>query len=227
MNTYANKKGFTIAELVVALLLISCIAMILMPIVFNDSKKQVLMTALNKNYNTLLEIHQTIPMLQARGKIPPGSINTTTFMQAVVLTQKTIGTASNGNALANNNKFSQYIAGYANKTTPSGLLTYDQFALNNINITNNTDNTIILKNGVFISVIPVNNGGVNTNYIMVDINGSKTPNTTGEDIFFFEINNATGNSVFQPVNDDNCQRGQAFATSAGCARRYIEAGKME
>ena len=71
MNTYANKKGFTIAELVVALLLISCIAMILMPIVFNDSKKQVLMTALNKNYNTLLEIHQTIPMLQARGKIPP------------------------------------------------------------------------------------------------------------------------------------------------------------
>ena len=165
MKNYKNKKGFTIAELTVAMLLICFIAMLLMPIVFNDSKKQILMTALNKNYSTLLEIHKTIPMLQARGKIAPGSINATTFMQAVALTQNAIGLTADGTVMNVNNKFNQYIAGYT--TTPTNILAYTQFSLNtpaenaDVNI---TKNTIILRNGVFIS--KYTNDGID--YIMAE-----------------------------------------------------------
>ena len=223
MKNYNNKKGFTIAELVIALILVSFIAMLLMPIVFNDSKKHVLMAALNKNYTNLLEIHKTIPMLQARGKIAPGSITVEKFMEATVLTQNAIGINSNGFALADaNNKFTQYIAGYT--TTPANLLnSYTQFSL-----TNTANTTIIFKNGVYIS--QYTSGG--TDYIMVDINGRKTPNRTGEDIFFFEIINSNAgnelsNSILQPVDDNNCEVGGTFSDSKGCAKQYIEAGSMD
>ena len=218
MKNYTNKKGFTIAELTVAMLLICFIAMLLMPIVFNDSKKQVLITSLNKHYTTLLEIHHAIPMLQARGKISPGSIDTTTFMQAAALTQKAIGLNSDG-TVAGNNKFRQYISGYT--TTPNGIVAYTQFSLNDANAANTT---IILKSGVFIS-------RYNNTTIMIDINGRKTPNRTGEDIFFFEIisnnlGNDGTNSVLQPASG-NCNPGDTFANSSGCAKEYLERGRME
>ena len=175
-----KKKGFTIVELVIALMLIAAISMILTPVLFNNTDNQILLTSLNKNYTMLQEIHQAIPMLQARGRIPQNNnINNQTFMTAVALTQKAIGLNSDGTS-EDNNKFKHALNGYT--TTPAKIINnYTDFNLPD----NPARTTIILKNGVFISQCQINGN----NYIMIDTNGIKSPNKTGRDIFFFSVTN--------------------------------------
>ena len=46
------------------------------------------------------------------------------------------------------------------------------------------NNIRVLKNGIFLMTNTVDD----TEYIVVDVNGSKSPNEVGEDIFYFDVN---------------------------------------
>ena len=72
-NLINKKKGFTIAEIVISLMLIAGIAMVLTPVIFSDTENQVLYTSLNKTYTLLQQVHQAEAMFEARGKIIGGS----------------------------------------------------------------------------------------------------------------------------------------------------------
>ena len=78
-----SKKGFTVTELIVAMILVAGIAMILMPTLVADNEKQVYATALKKMYAQLQQTNQAIGLLQAQGKLPQGGTTITTFKKAV------------------------------------------------------------------------------------------------------------------------------------------------
>lgn len=83
-----KKKAFTIAELVIAMMVVAAIGMILMPTLMADNEKQVLKVSLEKSYATLRQSAQAASLLAAQGKIVPGTASTAVFMSSIAQTQK-------------------------------------------------------------------------------------------------------------------------------------------
>ena len=180
-----KRNAFTIFEVLLSTVVIGFIAMLLTSSLVTSKNTETLKAALNKNTTFLNQIYQAIPMLQIQGKIAPGTITANRFMQAVALTSKCIDLKPNGTQIINNRKFGTYF--YDNPTqnrlTSDGNINENQFSLFCLN--NNTGqwsgNTIILKNNVII----INNNAGN---IVLDVNGRKSPNVVGKDIYIFTVN---------------------------------------
>jgi len=197
-----NLNGFTIAELVIAMIIIAGIAMILMPTLLASHEKQVFVTALQKTYTQLQDINQATDMLIARGSISATTTNPQkTFIDTVYETQKTVDFEK---------KDKNYFKEYNSKLVKS--VSYEK------------DNTAVLKSGIII----MNDG----NNIVVDVNGLKRPNVVGKDIYYFQITKETnGDVTFEPVSialeagakledfPTNCTKGNFDTASnhVGCA----------
>ncbi len=208
MKKLKSKKGFTIAELTIAMMLVAGIAMILMPTLVADNEKQVFATSLNKIYTQLQQTNQAIGLLKAQGKIQPGISAINMYKEAISLSMKTVA-----------NKKEQYLEGYYPK-----LPAYSKMDFSTEKNTN-SDDIIILKNGVFIYFDAENN-------LIVDVNGRKQPNTTGQDIFYFTITESLdGSTQITPKGDDaSCpskKENKDFCSSQpsscdGCAFRILQ-----
>lgn len=214
MKNFGIKRAFTIAELTVATLVIAGIAMILMPSLVSNNQNQILMTALNKTNTDLQQVYRSMAMLEAQGRLRiDRSDMAGTFLNAINLTEKTVPQA----------KFNEYR--YTSVPANTGIGGYTDWRAGG--------NTIILKNTMYIS-------RVNANTIVVDVNGRKLPNKTGEDIYFFFFNTITagvnrgeiffgGNCTDASCNAvvETCTKGDPIATSGGCAAKYLKEGKIQ
>ena len=226
-----SKKGFTITELVVAMMLVAGIAMILMPSLVSNNEKQVYATALKKLYAQLQQTNQAVGMLQARGRIPQGAITITTYKNAVEQTTNLIAPidANDTDTIKNqkNQKKNSYLSGYSGVIPASCTLpTSDTMK------EDNCTSALILKNGMFLFFDSVKIDGVNRGLIIADINGKKPPNTPGKDIFYFSIKD----NAIVPLNagcatkvsgKDYCSQKDATTgifknDCTGCAYRILE-----
>lgn len=115
-----RKRAFTIAELVVAMIIIGTIAIILMPILVTDNEKQVLKASLEKSYSNLKQVSQAVPLFIARGKISSTSTNSDKFFAALRQSQKLM------------RKQDEYLANYE------------------LELGTNIIETVVLRNGVIV-----------------------------------------------------------------------------
>lgn len=218
MKKMWSKKGFTLTELVVAMMLVAGIAMILMPSLVADNEKQVYATALKKVYAQLQQTYQAVGMLQARGQISQGSM----FYAYKDTLEKTT-------KIVPDNQKIKYLDAYSAK--PDDCVVVKDVL--------KCPNGIVLKNGMFLffdeNVYKVMNKADATKQeseyyiITVDVNGKKSPNTVGKDIFYFLIKKdiETGITKIVPRGEphDNDAYGVCSAEKndyTGCAYRILE-----
>ena len=88
MKKLKRKLGFTIAELVIATMLVAGIAMIMLPSLKSDNERQVFGTSLKKTMTELQQITQAVGMLEARGKISLAEGNIVTLQKTFPLIMK-------------------------------------------------------------------------------------------------------------------------------------------
>ena len=209
MKKLKSKLGFTIAELVIAIVLVAGIAMILMPSLVADNERQVFATSLKKIYTDLQQTNQAVGLLMARGQITSGTSAIETLKKAAIKSMK----------LTAPKTYAGYLKGYdIDGATPATEFKYyeDDETRNNI---------LILKNGVFLQFTD--------DYLLIDVNGRKQPNETGRDVYYLSVNqNAEDNSlIIAPFDyndtykcpEKNKKLGCADAKECkGCAKRVLE-----
>ena len=185
-----NRAGFTIAEIVVAMLILGGIATILLPVILNNTREKINEVSLNKTYSMFQQNSRSVGLLISQGKIAESSNPVNTFFDAFAYMNKSKQGKTGGNS-----QMKTYLADYspefAQGDTSAGDCKINGFL--------STDsNTLILNNGVFVMAQETNcnifdelgqtalqnNGG---NKIIVDTNGVKGPNKVGQDIFFFDV----------------------------------------
>lgn len=194
------RKAFTIAEIVVAMLVLAGIAMILMPVLFNNARNQINDTALNKTYSTFQQTARSVGLLISQGKISDTGNDADTFFQALQKTAKTV----------ERSKDVAYFEGYSTDINDGDVLSA------------NSSNTVVLKNGVFVQCKTLN--GVN--YIIVDVNGLRMPNKVGEDIYFFEVNSDRNtysvHPAKKPIGKDSCDKSKDWTNRIGCTKEQLK-----
>jgi len=218
-----SKKGFTIAELTLAMLLVAGIAMILMPSLVADNERQVFSTALQKTYAELQQTNQSVGLLTARGRIVPGQSAIATLQAAIPQTMKAIPA----------NKQLDSLRGYRPNTSPELVNTNGLVA--GISLT-------VLKNGIFIFLDTDGNHLVDadgnpildrngeqvvehTGNLIIDINGKKQPNLVGKDIFYFTVtkDETEGNAyLIEPFDGECAVEWESPERQKGCAKRIID-----
>ena len=197
-------RAFTIAEIVIAMVVLSSIAMILMPVLIKDTNKKTIETALEKTYSLFQQTARSAGLLSARGKISLGDTAAYTIFDTLKATKKSKKLATA------NEKLAEYYNGYTNDIG-GGFLP-------------SPVNTIVLGNGVFVMYFE--NGDVGT-YLVTDVNGKRPPNKTGKDIFFFSAEYKDGYNILvypsvKPNNYAECSFGDNdYRNRIGCAREML------
>ncbi|MCR4880711.1 MAG: type II secretion system GspH family protein [bacterium] len=212
-----KKKAFTIAEIVVAMMVLGTIAMVLMPVLYNDTEERVTDAALNKTYSTFQQTARSIGLLISTGKIAPSSTPTFTFFQALTETSKTINVMdlsdvdSNIDVRGDADNAKANMDVYLEDYNPDKKVT---------GITPGYANTVILKNGVFVML----DIRAADEYIVIDVNGKKKPNEVGRDIFYFTVNKADSSSYsIKPASGGSCDiNSDDFNDRLGCTRQRLK-----
>jgi len=182
---YKFKRAFTLAEVLITLLIIGVIASIVIPGLINDTKDAEYNAGVKKIY---ADLSAAVKMIQVNngGSIAVG-----------------LGTAST-DYVAFRNEFCNVMA-CAKKDTGTNIFpstaykfykSSGDWSLLNIGI----DNTAILTNGTllrFDSLLGCNNRGVNVcGMIYVDLNGQKGPNMMGKDAYMFYVSRQNGTGAY-------------------------------
>ena len=204
-----KKKGFTVAEIVIAILVLGGIAMLLMPVLLKDTQAQVNATALNKTYSMFQQTARSIGFLASQGKIVVGGNNAdsdiATFFEALQYVTKTKKISSSDK----DQQLKKYLNGYTPEfaTESAGHDAILFFA--------DTSNTVVLKNGVLVTYVLIDP----VYYIIVDTNGIRSPNKVDSDIFFFEVvKNDSGVYSVHPAEKVCIENSDDWAERIGCAK---------
>jgi len=177
MKKLKRKLGFTIAELVIATMLVAGIAMLMLPSLKSDNERQVFGTSLKKTMTELQQITQAVGMLEARGKVSLAEGDVVTLKKTFPEIMKE----------ATKKTYKSYLKDYKPQ-----LVGYDKdnplvFVYNQAEISDN--NIFISKSGKFFYFDEITDAttGEITNNLIVDVNGKKQPNKTGKDIYYFSV----------------------------------------
>lgn len=202
-----KRKGFTIAEIVVSMMVLGCIAMVLMPVLVSNTKEQMNATALNKTYSTFQQTARSVGLLISQGKIAQ-TTPVPTFFEALSHTAKVIPQSKN---ISYFEKYTHELCTVQN----DGSCTLNK-GITNIFLPNN-DNTTVLKNGVFVTYGTYSG----TNYIIVDINGLRPPNKVNDDIFFFTVSNDNASYTVRPASGTCTENDATWSNRIGCVSNKI------
>ncbi len=178
MKTDKRNYAFTLAEVLITLVIIGIIAAITIPSLINKTNNQETISRLKKVYST---------MAQATNQIiaEEGSVMTwaTSSQNLYDLYKKKLRKSKECNY--SSGCFTQEKIYWLN----SGSLNVNTNVWNNLVL---DDGTQIMFSGVFSSTCELNNKDNNgTNFactrILIDVNGAKKPNTMGKDLFEFVL----------------------------------------
>jgi len=211
-----NKNGFTLAEVLITLVIIGVIAAMTIPTLINKTQNQEFVSKLKKTYSTFVQA--TNKIISEEG-VPKGSIG---------------GWASSPENVYNMYKSRLSVA----KDCGTGSGCFSQGSLKSLsgadeNVSRDGSNfyKFILADGVQVNISEI---WVNTNCsfndfgtydacarIQVDLNGAKGPNTIGRDVFLFALKE---NGLFPYGCDDlsYCASYQGW----GCACKVLRENAM-
>ena len=235
-----RRKGFTLAEVVTVLIVMSAIAGILVPTLTTSSEGRVMLTALKKNYSDLATIQDALNLENMRNPI---NINIDNDVRNLLCNQDDVNRDNDGIIP----KYLKTQRGRARQdyidVDPEGNMIGKLVAYNAGNRVKSLDvngenpiniaapNYIILKNNVIWVPYFINRGNFG---VYVDVNGIKSPNIVGRDIFYFNFSfdNAESKWVVEPVQltaangncADNCQQKNSnpYVNCVGCADRLLD-----
>ena len=191
-----KRKAFTIAELMVAMIIIGAIGIILMPMIMSDNEKQVLKVSLEKTYASLKQSAQAISLLTARGKITPGTTAMAKMITAINESQK----------LMPDGKTDNYLSGY-------NLVGDNKIAVlrNGIIITVETETeTGTETNYIIVDV----NGIKKPNVVGRDIYYFEVKDANNGEVSFEPA----------PYDGENCKKDGTEDNNIGCADFYLNQG---
>ena len=176
-----TKNGFTLAEVLITLVIVGVVAAMTIPTVVNNTKKQEYVSKLKKTYSTLA---QATNKIIAEEGMPKGSVG--------------------GWASSSENIYNEYIKRLSNTKScdnrADGCFTQKIYNLNNLGYRvwedfGNSYYKFILSDGTQVmlwldSLECTDNDNETTDVcatFMVDINGEKSPNVLGRDVFRFNL----------------------------------------
>jgi prepilin-type N-terminal cleavage/methylation domain-containing protein len=222
-----KKSAFTLAEVLITLLIIGVVASLVIPNIINDSKEAEYNAGVKKVYSDLSNALK-MALINNGGSINVGSGNSTAARVLLRNDFCNIMTCTKFDTIIN-------IFGPADyKYYKGGYIGYPS--------TGDNSPSAILNNGYFLvfgSYENCNYNGISAcGYLRVDINGSKGPNMIGKDLYTFHIiKQENGPYTLLPRGTkgdtsitlpDGCIPGaSAWSSTEGCtAKRLIDPDHM-
>lgn len=224
MRKYA--QGFTILEVIIAMVLVAGIAMIMLPSIVADNEKSVLTTSYKKFYTELNLVQRAVPTMRAKGEIDEANDGSAGFLeQAIRKKMKTVPEARAKRMLPFRPLAIEFTTG-GGYTAPSAKVTEGTGV--------DQDRTIVLKNGIILGIGRTASG---VDYVAVDINGKKGPNFVGKDRFYFTFDKDTsGNAMVESLRPLSYEKDKACCPSnkndktcsdwLGCGDRILNDGMI-
>ena len=206
------KKGFTLAEVVIVLVVMSAVAMILTPTLISNNEQRVMLTALKKNYADLLVLQDAINLENIRHTrcARLDMTNADSFMRTI--SGNNCGNNGNPSGICDDDglipSYLKTLRGQAKidfrntRIPPAYINNLMCGGGQNIDL-NNNGVFAILKNGVIWVLYRLDD---NRAGVRVDVNGIKSPNRVGKDVFYFVIarNTSAGKWEVRPWNNVDC-----------------------
>lgn len=168
---YFKYKAFTLAEVLITLLIIGVIASLIIPSLIQDTQDAELKTAWKKSYSIISQATNRILSDNAGSLIFSDSTELkSNYLQYLSYTMSCTGTNWGGNCWHKPGSMKYYNGAYLTSTDMTGAFGSGPALILN-------DGTLIIFNRWDCSASNF------CGHIEVDVNGFKTPNTTGKDIF--------------------------------------------
>ena len=158
------KKGFTLAEVLITLVVIGVVVILIMPAMIKDVNAKTNMAAL-RNIVTNLSNAVSVEMTDSRARVVESTAivsDPSSFLRTLDATNKSSVFASS---------YKNYNGAVVNVTRPT-------------NVTG-TQGAVLLKNGVALGL--VNDASNSTSDVVIDINGPKEPNIVGVDYYILTL----------------------------------------
>ena len=214
-----NYDAFTLAEVLITLVIVGVIAAMTIPTLMNNTNKQEYVSRLKKAYSTLSQATNRIIAEEGmpRGDIGGWATSTTNVYNLYLKHLSTAKACGNGTECMNHQIYSFY-------GTPYNL---------SFNIANNNYKRFALADGVQVAV-----GDIKTSCdwhiegldvcgrIFVDVNGEKGPNKLGFDVYQFFLD---ANKFLYPAgcsSGANCLGGSADEKGVYCACKVLREGAI-
>lgn len=225
------KKAFTLAEVLITLVIIGVIAAFTIPAIINAQNDKETLARLKKSYSTLSQVMMTSQALNGSFTDWGMRDNDTssieqTFNYYILPYIKNLKKCVNTAGCWTSQKTKAFDGnGYASTSYDTGM------GQNNI--------TFILNDGTFVSMDIYGNDvdevfGITedvafpTLTFAVDINGDKAPNQVGKDVFFFVL---TKHGLAPAGKDNSAARCYAGATGGysgyDCAAKVLKTGSVQ
>lgn len=215
---FKNKKGFTLAEVLITLLIIGVVASLTVPAIINNTQQAENKTAWKKVYSTISQAHMRI--IQDNGSTFIGLCSDwyndclmNIFKPYLIYSKSCQNGLGNGNCWHNLHTvraMSGEIAG-ANIWYPDSS-DYSSIVLN--------DGVLIRFKNYHIDCTSYTMGGLPNicGDVEVDVNGFKSPNTIGKDIFLIHIMEKS----LKPYGyEDGQQNYCTIGSGMGCSKKYL------
>jgi len=209
-----SKHGFTLAEVLITLVIIGVIAAVTIPTVINNTKKQEYVSKLKKTYSVLAQA--TNKIIAEEGNVEnwtTSSDNVYSLYKKQMSVTKDCGAATGCFEQASNLK-----------SATGELANYSPW--------NSTDGRrFIISDGTLVRITnelspncdvdDTNRSGYVCALIMVDINGGKKPNQFGRDIFWFALKK-------DGLHPRGCEGNSAHCLNWGddCSCKVLKEGAM-
>lgn len=212
-----TKKAFTLAEVLITLGIIGVVAGMTIPTLMQNTQNAELVTKMKKEYSVLSNAHQQLKTENGGGfsfasGIPDGLYGA--FKSKLSYINECAGGSSSGICLSDNIKF-------FNGGTPTNGYTLTAY---------NYTQVLVLKDGASMSfnlALSLCNGttGTYTNscgWILMDVNGLKSPNKWGKDIYLFYVFDDVIRPFSALLNNgtDDCKTGTG-GYGYTCAGKYL------
>lgn len=200
------EKAFTLAEVLITLVIIGVIAAMTIPTLMKNTQKQEFVTGLKKANSTL---QQAMINMARNNDSSPGDysfLNVTNFMDEMAKVTNVIKRCNSTAACFGNDYNTAYKR--LNSQNTSGM---------------GNGKGIITSDGMIACFVRYNvshgqsaEDNANTlGYVMVDVNGSKGPNIWGRDVFLFDVISNKGLIPAGSFSDSDCNlNGYGFTCAA-------------
>lgn len=218
------KKGFTLAEVLITLVIIGIIAAMTIPSLINRTDEQETIVAVKKSFSGLSQAYKSLVANEGEiTTLPLGSNNaeaTEYFGNAIAPYFSTIevcGMEANKGCFAPDIKV---ITGADAPLDYDGNTNYFKMRL--------SDGSSVLFSVYSAPLVKGTSAGLDSTYgwVMVDVNGDKGPNTMGKDIFSFWITKY-GFVPFGTPFDSDHQLERCRTLGFSCAAWVVTKGNMD
>lgn len=218
------KKGFTLAEVLITLVIIGVIAAMTIPTLINKTNEQETVTAVKKAYSVLGQAYQKV--IAENGEIIPSTLGENAVDAAKTIgemlskqinTQEICGMATDGNCIPESGY--KYFNGSNTKYYHNSARHFKMVSSDGMPFAFSASNSYVSRgDSEHLNHI--------ITYAVVDINGDKGPNTIGKDLFAFYITKY--GVVPQGIYGDTSQPlSTCRSTGFACTAWVIKNGNMD